>query len=188
MALETDCPLMCDEARLTVWRVPNWRASRDQHIFTAPVMTRTHMNKQTHSYSFCRRPMRNFTRPGTRPLALSGTTLPEHTNEITSRPRARMRAQSSITFVRHRTRTQPTATTQPQPLSHKLSTLSRTFTYGVITQRREPSSSKLLPNAPSPLFSMARPTQTRGSKINHSMVKTDVSMAARQPCPFGGHQ
>ena len=41
------------------------------------------------------------------------------------------------------------------------------------------SSSKLLPNAPSPLFSMARPT--RGSHINHSMVKTDVSMAARQP-------
>ena len=42
-----------------------------------------------------------------------------------------------------------------------------------------PSSSKLLPNAPSPLLSMAR--ATRGSQINHSMVKTDVSMAARQP-------
>ena len=41
------------------------------------------------------------------------------------------------------------------------------------------SSSKLLPNAPSPLLSMAR--ATRGSQINHSMVKTDVSMAARQP-------
>ena len=87
------------------------------HIFTAPVITRTHINTQTHSYSFCRRPMRNFTRPGTRPLGdqTARTHERNHTASTSSSSAQSSTTLRTRTFVRHRTRTQPTATaTEPQ--------------------------------------------------------------------------
>ena len=79
------------------------------------ICPRTHINTQTHTFSFLPTDDAEFYTAWH--SASRGTTLPEHTNEITPRPRAhmrnhrvhihdarsRMRAPSSITFVRHRT-------------------------------------------------------------------------------------
>ena len=112
MVLETDWPLMCDEARLfPIGARPHFHC------------TRHHPNELTLTHRHTRILFADgrcgiLHGPA---LGLSGTKLPEHTNEITPRPPAvaahKVRPRLSGTARAH--------SPQPQPLSHKLSTLSR---------------------------------------------------------------